>query len=361
MNIIITGGAGFIGSHVVRQALSNGHNVLNIDNLSYAANHTALQEFLGSPHYQFAQIDIRDLSRLRPHFQNFKPNAIMHLAAETHVDRSIDKPQDFIETNVMGTFNLLEASIEYWHSLPHDTARAAFRFHHISTDEVYGTLGRTGRFTESTPYDPHSPYSASKAASDHLVRAWGITYGLPILITNCSNNYGPGQFPEKLIPLMIIKGLTEEALPVYGTGLNIRDWLYVEDHATALHTVLKNGKIGETYNIGENAEHTNLDIVQKICDILDHMAPPKRVKSRRDLITFVPDRPGHDFRYAMDASKIHHDLNWAPTETFESGLRKTIEWYLDHKSWWQDIRSNSYQGNRLGLSVIEENKEGVAS
>lgn len=361
MNIIITGGAGFIGSHVVRGALSVGHDVLNIDNLSYAANRAALDEFSAHPRYQFSQTDIREPVALLPLFKNFKPDAVMHLAAETHVDRSIDGPRAFIETNVMGTFNVLQSALEYWRGLPTDAARTAFRFHHISTDEVYGTLGETGHFTETTPYDPHSPYSASKAASDHLVRAWGTTYGLPILITNCSNNYGPGQFPEKLIPLMIIKGLAEEKLPIYGTGKNIRDWLYAGDHAAALHTVLTHGQVGETYNIGGNEEHTNLDIVQKICDILDQIAPPKTVPSRRDLINFVADRPGHDFRYAIDASKIYRDLKWSPAETFDTGLRKTIQWYIDNASWWQDIQSDSYGGGRLGLSVVPKSKEGASS
>jgi len=349
MNIIITGGAGFIGSHVVRYALASGHRVLNVDNLSYAANRAALDEFARHDQYQFEQVDLRNADALPVLFKSFQPNAVMHLAAETHVDRSIDGPRAFVETNVIGTFNLLQSALSYWRDLPDGTERAAFRFHHISTDEVYGTLGDTGKFTETTPYDPHSPYAASKASSDHLVRAWGDTYGFPVLITNCSNNYGPDQFPEKLIPLMIIKGLAEEKLPVYGTGKNVRDWLYVGDHAAALLTVLTGGQVGQTYNIGGNEEHTNIDIVTRICDILDARIPPKTVKSRRELITHVMDRPGHDFRYAIDASKIKRDLGWAPSETFDTGLLKTVDWYLNNQAWWTEIQSRVYNGVRLGL------------
>lgn len=349
MNIIVTGGAGFIGSHVVRLLLASGAHVLTLDNLSYAANRAALGEFARHDHHQFMQVDLRNAAALPPIFENFKPDAVMHLAAESHVDRSIDGPHPFIETNIIGTFNLLEAARTYWHERARHASPNTFRFHHVSTDEVYGTLGQTGCFTENTAYAPHSPYAASKASSDHLVRAWGDTYGLPIIVTNCSNNYGPGQFPEKLIPLMIIKGLAEEKLPVYGTGLNVRDWLYVEDHARALYTVLKHGRVGETYNIGGNEEHTNIDIVTRLCTILDQRIPPKTVASRRDLITHVTDRPGHDFRYAMDATKIKNELRWVPTETFTSGLSKTVDWYLNNRAWWSDILSQKYDGTRLGL------------
>ncbi len=350
MNIMITGGAGFIGAHVVRRALADGHRVLNIDNLSYAANYAVLDEFKEYDHYQFTNVDLRNHNSLPALFQEFQPNAIMHLAAETHVDRSIDGPRAFIETNIIGTFNLLQTALSFWRSLKDDAARKAFRFHHISTDEVFGTLADTGYFTELTPYDPHSPYAASKASSDHLVRSWGDTYGLPVLVTNCSNNYGPGQFPEKLIPLMIIKGLSEEKLPVYGTGKNVRDWLYVGDHAAALMTVLSRGQVGQTYNIGGNSERTNIDIVNQICDLLDQRVPPESVRSRRELITFVSDRPGHDFRYAMDISKIKHDLGWAPIESFDTGIIKTVDWYLKERDWWMDIQSRTYNGSRLGLA-----------
>lgn len=350
MKVIITGGAGFIGSSVVRQCLEAGQRVANLDKLTYASNPEIDTMFAGFDAYSFHKLDICDRDGVRALFQSFQPDAIMHLAAESHVDRSIDGPEDFMRTNVEGTFNLLRCALEYWQNLP-EQFKASFRFHHVSTDEVYGSLGDTGAFTEDSPYQPNSPYSATKASSDHLARAWCETYGLPVVMTNCSNNYGPWQFPEKLIPLMIIKGLAEEDLPVYGDGQNVRDWLYVEDHARALRLVLEKGKVGETYNIGGNEEHTNLDIVQRICDVLDVCRPPKTVASRRELIRFVTDRPGHDHRYAIDAAKIQAHLGWTPQESFESGLKKTIEWYLEREEWWSAILHTTYSGQRLGKAV----------
>ena len=345
--ILVTGGAGFIGSAVVRQLLAETDAfVVNVDKLTYAANLSSLPGAEGNPRYVFEKVDICDAAELRRVFDTHQPDAVMHLAAESHVDRSIDGPGEFIQTNVVGTFRLLEAARGYWSALPAE-AKDRFRFHHISTDEVFGTLGEDGFFTETTAYSPNSPYSASKASSDHLVRAWHETYGLPVVLTNCSNNYGPYHFPEKLIPLMILKGLAGEKLPVYGKGDNIRDWLYVEDHARALRLVLEKGRIGESYNIGGHNERTNLEVVRAICAHLDEMDPAGAPHDR--LISFVTDRPGHDKRYAIDAGKIERELGWTPLETFESGLRKTVAWYLENRGWWQAILNGSYQGERLGL------------
>lgn len=347
--ILVTGGAGFIGSAVVRQLLAETDAfVVNVDKLTYAANLSSLPGAAENPRYAFEKVDICDGDELRRVFAEHRPDAVMHLAAESHVDRSIDGPGEFIQTNVVGTFRLLEAARGYWMGLPADE-RAAFRFHHISTDEVFGTLGDEGFFTETTAYSPNSPYSASKASSDHLVRAWHETYGLPVVLTNCSNNYGPYHFPEKLIPLMILKGLKGEPLPVYGKGDNVRDWLYVEDHARALRLVLDKGVIGESYNVGGYNERTNLDVVHTLCALLDELAPADAPHDR--LITFVADRPGHDKRYAIDASKITRELGWKPEETFETGLRKTVAWYLENRSWWEAILNGSYRGERLGLDA----------
>ena len=334
MKILVTGGAGFIGSAVVRHLIQRtSHQVLNFDKLTYAGNLASLKGVESSGRYAFVQADICDREVLDLTLSQFQPDAVMHLAAESHVDRSIDGPAAFIETNVIGTYTLLEACRAYWSALE-EPQRTAFRFHHISTDEVYGDLERADcLFSEQTPYAPSSPYSASKASSDHFVRAWGRTYGLPVLITNCSNNYGPYHFPEKLIPLVIIKALHGEALPIYGNGQQVRDWLFVEDHARALLKVLEKGGVGETYNIGGHNERTNLEVVQLICTLLDELAPSTAPHS--DLIEFVKDRPGHDLRYAIDASKIERELGWAPEETFESGLRKTVEWFVTNRAWWQ--------------------------
>ena len=346
--IIVTGGAGFIGSAVIRQLLAEtGAFVVNLDKLTYAANLASLPGAEGHPRYVFERADICDGAALRRIFAAHRPDAVMHLAAESHVDRSIDGPGAFIETNITGTYRLLEAARAYWLELEGE-ARADFRFHHISTDEVFGSLGPEGLFTETTPYQPRSPYSASKAASDHLVRAWAETYGLPVVMTNCSNNYGPYQFPEKLIPLMILKGLAGQPLPVYGKGENVRDWLYVEDHARALRLVLERGRVGESYNIGGNCERTNLTVVRTLTALLDELNPAGAPHDR--LISFVADRPGHDLRYAIDAGKIERELGWRPRESFETGLRKTVEWYLGNRPWWQAIADGSYQGQRLGLS-----------
>ena len=352
MNILVTGGAGFIGSAVIRHIIQNtDHQILNIDKLTYAGNLESLAEVSHRPNYSFSQIDICDAEALKKAFNSFKPNLVMHLAAESHVDRSIDGPAEFIATNIVGTYTLLEASRYYWQSLD-DSKKAKFKFHHISTDEVYGDLeGTTDLFTESTPYAPSSPYSASKASSDHLVRAWHRTYGLPTVITNCSNNYGPYHFPEKLIPLVILNALDGKALPIYGKGDQIRDWLYVEDHARALYKVVTEGKIGETYNIGGHNEKQNIEVVKTICQILDELKPQANRQPYESLVTFVKDRPGHDMRYAIDASKIDNELNWTPQESFESGIRKTVQWYLDNLDWCRRVQDGSYQGQRLGAGV----------
>lgn len=349
MRIIVTGGAGFIGSALIRHLVGEaGHFVLNVDCLTYAGNLNSLRAVGANTNYQFLQADIGDRPAMDRACAEFQPDAVMHLAAESHVDRSIDGPAAFIQTNIVGTYTLLEAVRTYWTGLPPDR-RQTFRFLHISTDEVYGSLGPAGLFTETTPYDPRSPYSASKAASDHLVMAWHHTYGLPTLITNCSNNYGPFHFPEKLIPLVILNALAQKPLPVYGRGDNVRDWLYVDDHARGLTRVVTTGRPGETYNIGGNNERTNLQVVETICDLLDELRPPSGgLRAHRDLITFVADRPGHDQRYAIDAGKLRRELGWRAEETFESGIRKTVNWYLDNEWWWGPIRARKYAGERLG-------------
>ena len=354
MKVIVTGGAGFIGSAVIRLIYSQtDYAVVNLDKLTYAGNLDSLPGIIGTQRYFDEKVDICDGQAISRVFEKHQPTCVMHLAAESHVDRSIDGPADFINTNVTGTFNLLEAVRKYFDDL-NAAEQKQFRFHHISTDEVYGDLeGTDDLFTEQTPYSPSSPYSASKAASDHLVRAWGRTYGLPIIITNCSNNYGPYHFPEKLIPHVILNALRGKPLPVYGNGLQIRDWLYVEDHAKALVTVLRKGEVGETYNIGGHNEKTNLEVVQAICDLLEELAPekPSGIDKYRDLIAFVKDRPGHDARYAIDASKFERELGWVPEETFETGLRKTVQWYLDNKSWWERVLSGAYRMERIGSGI----------
>ena len=347
--ILVTGGAGFIGSAVVRNIISaTPHRVLVVDKLTYAGNLDSLSPVANDARYAFARADIVDGARMRDVIADYSPDVIMHLAAESHVDRSIDGPGEFIQTNVVGTYSLLQAALGFWRGLPSERRRA-FRFHHISTDEVFGSLGADGIFTETTPYAPNSPYSASKAASDHLVRAWHHTYGLPTVVSNCSNNYGPYHFPEKLIPLMILNALEGKPLPVYGTGQNVRDWLFVDDHARALLAIALEGGVGETYNVGGNSERTNLDVVRTICALMDELAPDAAIGAREGLISFVQDRPGHDLRYAIDASKLCDQLGWRPRETFESGLRKTVIWYLRNRSWWERIRAGLYRGERLGV------------
>ncbi|MCL7939250.1 dTDP-glucose 4,6-dehydratase [Halomonas sp. ATCH28] len=355
---IVTGGAGFIGSAVVRELIQNtDHRVVNVDKLTYAGNLESLAEVQGNDRYRFVQADICDATAMQQVFNEHDPDVVMHLAAESHVDRSIDGPSEFIQTNVVGTSVLLEAARNYWKNLQESNTKKAadFRFHHISTDEVYGDLeGPEGLFTEETPYAPSSPYSASKAGSDHLVRAWQRTYGLPTLVTNCSNNYGPYHFPEKLIPLMILNGLAGQPLPVYGDGQQVRDWLYVEDHARALVRVATQGKVGETYNIGGHNEQTNLEVVNTLCVLLDELVGNSHLTpytSHRELITFVADRPGHDLRYAIDAGKVERELGWVPHETFETGLRKTVQWYLNNEAWWKRVQDGSYQGQRLGVGA----------
>jgi dTDP-glucose 4,6-dehydratase len=341
--IIVTGGAGFIGSAVVRQFLTETDiTVINVDKLTYAGNLGSLPGLLDNPRHIFEQIDICNAQEVERIFHEHQPDAIMHLAAESHVDRSIDGPAAFVQTNIVGTYTLLEAARSYWNGLS-EPRKSAFRFHHISTDEVYGTLGDTGFFTEETAYAPNSPYSASKASSDFLVRAWFHTYGFPVVTTNCSNNYGPYHFPEKLIPLLILNALAGKPLPIYGKGDNVRDWLYVDDHARALRLVLEKGRLGETYNIGGHNERTNLQVVHAICALLDEMAPGSQHKPHANLITYVKDRPGHDQRYAIDASKIERELGWRPQETFESGLRKTVQWYLDNGEWVRGVTSGAYR------------------
>lgn len=354
MKVIVTGGAGFIGSAVVRQIVDAGTTeVVNIDCLTYAANLDNVAAAALNPRYRFAKLDIREAKELQALFGAEQPDAVLHLAAESHVDRSIDGPADFIATNILGTYNLLEAARGYWQHCD-ESRKSRFRFVHVSTDEVFGSLGAEGRFDETTAYQPSSPYSASKASSDHLVRAWHKTFGLPTIVTNCSNNYGPYQFAEKLIPLCIRKALAGGKLPVYGDGGNVRDWLYVEDHAEALLRVLQQGQVGETYAIGGGAERRNIDVVRGICRILDELRPASPYRPHEQLIEFVRDRPGHDFRYAIDAAKIGRVLGWRPRESFETGLRKTVQWYLDNEAWWQRSLQSGYRGERLGMSTAQD-------
>ncbi len=351
VKILVTGGAGFIGSAVVRHAIrSTTWQVVTLDKLTYAGNRDSLAEALDHPRHRFHLTDICDRPALDHVLAEERPDAILHLAAESHVDRSIDGAAPFITTNIIGTWTLLEAALTYWRGLSADAQRR-FRFQHISTDEVFGSLGATGLFTEDTPYRPNSPYSASKASSDHLVRAWHHTYGLPTLATNCSNNYGPYHFPEKLIPLIIIRALRGEPLPVYGKGENVRDWLHVEDHAEALLAVLERGKIGETYNVGGHSERRNIDVVRTICALLDEMAPDAQGRPHERLIQYVTDRPGHDQRYAIDPAKIEREIGWRPRHTFESGLRDTVRWFLENRAWWERVMSGAYRGERLGLQA----------
>jgi dTDP-glucose 4,6-dehydratase len=347
--VLVTGGAGFIGSAVIRQLIPKGCAVVNVDKLTYAGNLDAVSEVSGSPDYAFEQVDIVDADAVRSVFERYRPSAVMHLAAESHVDRSIDGPGEFVSTNIVGTFVMLQEALRYWRGAS-GTAKENFRFLHVSTDEVFGSLGDAGFFTEETPYDPSSPYSASKAAADHLARAWHRTFGLPVLLTNCSNNYGPYQFPEKLVPLVTLNALGGMPLPVYGRGENVRDWLYVDDHADALIAVLERGATGETYLVSGRNEHRNIDVVRSIARLVDELRPDPAIGSREALITFVTDRPGHDHRYAIDASKIERELDWRPRHSFDSGLRRTVEWYLENAAWRDRIRSGIYRGERLGLT-----------
>jgi dTDP-glucose 4,6-dehydratase len=347
VKILVTGGAGFIGTSVVRHLLSAGHAVVNLDKLTYAGSNPPLGALAAPSRYALEVADIADRAAVERVFRVHAPDAIMHLAAETHVDRSIDRPDEFIATNLVGTFTLLEVARAWWHRLEGE-AKARFRFHHISTDEVFGSLGPEGRFTEETPLRPNSPYAASKAGADHLARAWHRTFGLPVVTTNCSNNYGPWQFPEKLIPLMILNAIDGKPLPVYGAGANVRDWLYVGDHAAALALVLERGRLGETYNIGGGEERTNIDVVRLLCALLDEALPQSPHRPHRKLIAYVEDRPGHDLRYAIDDSKLRREFGWRPSESLESGLRKTVRWYLDNRDWWEPIRAGVYRGERLG-------------
>ncbi|MEM7225587.1 MAG: dTDP-glucose 4,6-dehydratase [Pseudomonadota bacterium] len=354
MKLLVTGGAGFIGSAVIRFLIQETDSeVVNLDKLTYAASLESLEPVAGSERYSFAQVDICDGPALAAVFAQHRPDAVMHLAAESHVDRSIDSAAAFVDTNIVGTYRLLEVALDYWRGLV-GVKKESFRFHHVSTDEVYGSLGAAGLFTEESPYQPNSPYSASKAAADHLVRAWHHTYGLPVVTSNCSNNYGPYQFPEKLIPVMILNGLAGRPLPVYGRGENVRDWLYVEDHARALWTILTEGQIGQSYNVGGLNEIKNLDVVQSICDILDELQPAAGGRPRRELVTFVTDRPGHDLRYAIDPSKVTRELGWAPRETFETGLKRTVAWYLENGDWWRAIQARGHDDSaRLGLGEVK--------
>jgi len=352
MRILVTGGAGFIGSALVRHLVGESdYEVLNLDKLTYAGVLSSLDPVASNLRYHFVQGDIADAALVAKLLAEFRPQVIAHLAAESHVDRSIDVPGEFIQTNIVGTYTMLQQALGYWQGLE-QTEKDAFRFHHISTDEVFGSLGDTGYFTEKTAYDPRSPYSSSKAASDHLVRAWGHTYGIPVLVTNCSNNYGPYHFPEKLIPLIIIRALAGAPLPVYGDGSNVRDWLFVEDHARALQVVFERGTPGETYNVGGNAERRNIDVVQAICAVLDGQRPRADGRGYAEQITFVTDRPGHDQRYAIDASKIRRELGWEPSTGFEQGIARTVQWYLDNESWWRDILNGRYDTARLGLKAL---------
>jgi dTDP-glucose 4,6-dehydratase len=352
VKILVTGGAGFIGTSVVRHLLTAGASVVTLDKLSYAGSNPPLGALATEGRYALEVADVADRAAVAGILARHRPDAVMHLAAETHVDRSIDAADDFIHSNLIGTFHLLEAARAYWERLGGEE-RARFRFHHISTDEVFGALGAAGRFTEETPYRPNNPYAASKAGADHLVRAWGRTYGFPVVTTNCSNNYGPWQFPEKLIPLTILNALEGKPLPVYGAGGNVRDWLYVGDHAEALFLVLRRGRLGETYNIGGGAEYANIDLVRLLCRLLDEALPAAPHRPHERLITFVEDRPGHDWRYAMDDAKLRRELGWQPRESLESGLRKTVRWYLDNRAWWEPIHSGRYRGERLGRGRAE--------
>ena len=352
MTFLVTGGAGFIGSAVVRQLLASNSagTVVNVDKLTYAGNLDSLAGVANHPRYRFERVDVCDAEAVRQLFDRYAPDVVLHLAAESHVDRSIEAPGDFIQTNVVGTFTMLSEARRYWSALPPDRAER-FRFIHVSTDEVYGSLGASGQFTEGSPYDPSSPYSASKAAADHLARAWQRTYGVPVIVTNCSNNYGPYQFPEKLIPLTILNALDRKPIGVYGRGENVRDWLYVDDHADALITVAARGRVGQTYLVSGDNERCNIDVVNAICDLVDEACPGATSESRRALIKFVVDRPGHDLRYAVDASKLKRELGWRPTQSFESGLRATVQWYLENRTWWERVRSGVYRGERLGLGA----------